>query len=127
MLDHLDDADQRPRIPAWPHRREPRHRLARRAGHGNRGKLGAGRREGRGETLRTLDLVPNVAALRSATCIAAVVGHLRAGRQPVDPADLARASPPARRPIDLLSRHTFTAHGAIADGELRPLHDPTSG
>ncbi len=126
VLDYLDDADKRRRILTQLNRQELRHRLARRVCHGNRGELGAGYREGQEDTLGALDLVLNVIALWNATYMQAVVERLEAERHPVDPADLARTSPLAHRHINLLGRYAFTVPEVVANGELRPLRNPTS-
>ena len=126
VLEYLDDADKRRRILIQLNRQELRHRLARRVCHGNRGELGAGYREGQEDTLGALDLVLNVIALWNATYMQAVVERLEAERHPVDPADLARVSPLAHRHINLLGRYAFTVPEAVANGELRPLRNPTS-
>ena len=126
VLDYLDDADKRRRILVQLNRQEFRHRLARRVCHGNRGELAAGYREGQEDTLGALGLILNVIALWNATYIQAAVERLEAEGHHVDPADLARVSPLVHRHINVLGRYTFTVPEVVANGELRPLREPTS-
>ena len=125
MLGYLDDADKRRCILVQINRQELRHRLARRVCHGNRGELVAGYREGQEETLGALGLVLNVIALWNATYIQAAVARLEAEGHRVDPADLARVSPLLHRHINVLGRYSFTLPKAVANGDLRPLREPT--
>ena len=54
----------------------------------------------------------------------AALAHLRWAGAEVKPEDVARLSPLGHEHINVLGRYSFALADGIAEGELRPLHQP---
>ena len=125
LLSYLDDETYRRRILTQLNRGESRHGVARAIFHGQRGEVRQRDREGQQAQLGALGLVVNVVVLWNTLYMDAVrLAHLRRRGVETVPEDLARLSPLGHENINFLGRYSFALSDSIAQGELRPLHDP---
>jgi hypothetical protein len=116
------DESYRRQIGAQLSPQEPRHRLARKVFHGQRGELRQRYRESQEDQLGILGLVVNAIVLWNTCYLDAAVARLRAAGEPVADAALARLSPLGDAHINLLGRYYFPT--SPPPGGLRPLRDP---
>ena len=72
--------------------------------------------------MAALGQVVNVLVLWTTPYIDAALAHLRRAGPAVKPKDAARLSPLGHEYINVLGRYSFALAGAIAEGELRSLH-----
>ena len=125
LLSYVDDETYRRRILTQLNRHEGRHSLARAVFHGRRGEVRQRYREGQEDQLSALGLVLNVIVLWNTIYMNAALEHLRSNEVEVAPDDVARLSPLGHRNINFLGQYSFWLADAVAQGELRPLRDPT--
>ena len=126
ILRYIDEPDFRRRILAQLNRQELRHKLARRLHHGDRGEIRSPMRQGQEEQLGTLGLALNAVIHWNAIYMQEALRQLGDHKTPPHPADIARLSPIVWRHINFLGRYDFSLPDAVANGALRPLHNPTS-
>ena len=126
LLAYIDDEAYRRRILTQLNRGEGRHQLARVIFHGKRGELRQRYREGQEDQLGALGLVVNAVVLWNTIYMDAALRQLRSEGFEVRDEDVTRLSPLAHEHINVLGRYTFTLPEPIANGELRPLRDPTA-
>jgi TnpA family transposase len=124
LLSYIDDETYRRRILTQLNRGEGRHGVARTVFHGQRGEVRQHYREGQEDQLGALGLVVNVLVLWNTLYMDAALAHLRRGGAEVKPEDVARLSPLGHEHINVLGRYSFALADSIAEGELRPLHQP---
>jgi Tn3 transposase DDE domain len=74
--------------------------------------------------LLAVDLGINVLVLWNTLYMDAALAHLRRAGAAVKPEDVARLSPLSHEHINVLGRYSFALADSIAEGELRPLHQP---
>ena len=122
MLGYVDSKEKRRRILTQLNRQEFRHRLARRVCHGDRGEIRKAHRHEQEEQLGALGLTLNAIALWNSTYIQAAIEQLTREGWSINEADVARVSPL----LFFLGRYAFNLPKAIADGQLRPLRNPSS-
>ena len=126
LLAYIDDEAYRRRILTQLNRGEGRHQLARVIFHGKRGELRQRYREGQEDQLGALGLVVNAVVLWNTIYMDAALRQLSSEGFEVRDEDVARLSPLGHEHINVLGRYTFTLPEPIANGELRPLRDPTA-
>ncbi|HEX9871806.1 MAG TPA: Tn3 family transposase, partial [Candidatus Tectomicrobia bacterium] len=124
LLAYIDDEHYRRRILTQLNRGEGRHSVARAVFHGQRGELRQRYREGQEDQLGALGLVVNVIVLWNTLYMEAALQHLRAEGVAVQAMDVARLSPLGHHHINFQGRYAFTLAESVAQGALRPLHDP---
>lgn len=125
LLRFIDDEGYRRRILIQLNRGELRHRLARVIFHGKRGELRQRYRDGQEDQLGSLGLVTNVIVLWNTIYMDAALNRLRVEGYEVKSEDIAHLSPLSFRHINMLGRYAFTLSDTVAQGELRPLRDPS--
>jgi len=125
LLAYLDDETYRRRILTQLNRTESRHSLARAVFHGQRGQLRQRYREGQEDQLGALGLVVNAIVLWNTRYQDAALNQLRHSDFDVRGDDVQRLSPLGHEHINLLGRYQFSDID-LADGQLRPLRDPTA-
>ncbi|HAM21352.1 MAG TPA: hypothetical protein DCQ04_03595, partial [Actinobacteria bacterium] len=76
--------------------------------------------------LGALGLVVNAVVLWNTIYMDAALRQLSSEGFEVRDEDVARLSPLGHEHINVLGRYTFTLPEPIANGELRPLRDPTA-
>jgi TnpA family transposase len=130
ILNYVDDADFRRSILVQLNRQEFRqefrHKLARKIYHGDRGEVRNALRQGQEEQLGTLGLALNAVIHWNAIYMQEAIAKLTADGQIIDPDDIARLSPILWRHINFLGRYDIALPESVAQGELRPLRNPTS-
>lgn len=126
ILRYIDDRPFRRRILFQLNRQELRHKLGRRVHHGDRGEIRSPLRQGQEEQLGVLGLALNAIVHWNTVYMQETVRQLSAAGTPPLPADIARLSPIAWRHINFLGRYDFSLPDAIANGGLRPRHQPNS-
>ena len=99
--------------------------MARDLFHGKRGELRQHYREGQEDQLGALGLVLNIIILWNTLYMEAVLNQLRAEGYPVRDEDLSHLSPLIHSHINMMGRYSFFLPEIVANGELRPLRDPT--
>jgi Tn3 transposase DDE domain len=124
MLAYIDDEHYRRRILTQLNRGEGRHSVARAVFHGQRGELRQRYREGQEDQLGALGLVVNALVLWNTLYMEAVLKQLRTEGMEVLSADVARLSPLVHKHINFQGRYSFALTESVAQGALRPLHDP---
>jgi TnpA family transposase len=124
LLAYIDDEHYRRRILTQLNRGEGRHSVARAVFHGQRGELRQRYREGQEDQLGALGLVVNALVLWNTLYMEVVLKQLQAEGRKVLPADVARLSPLVHQHINFQGRYSFALAEAVAQGALRPLHDP---
>jgi len=124
MLAYIDDESYRRRILTQLNRGEGRHSVARAVFHGQRGELRQRYREGQEDQLGALGLVVNAMVLWNTLYMEAVLTQLRTEGMEVLSADVARLSPLVHKHINFQGRYSFALAESVAQGALRPLHDP---
>ncbi|WP_047866607.1 Tn3 family transposase [Rubrobacter aplysinae] len=125
LLSYVDDEAYRRRVLVQLNRHEKRHELAREIFHGDRGRVRKRYREGQEDQLSSLGLVLNAIALWNTLYLDRAVDHLRQEGEDVREEDLARISPLMNSHIHFTGRYHFRLDQAVAEGELRPLRDPS--
>jgi TnpA family transposase len=125
MLAYIDDEHYRRRILTQLNRGEGRHSVARAVFHGQRGELRQRYREGQEDQLGVLGLVVNTMVLWNTLYMEAALKQLRGEKTPVAAADVARLSPLVHHHINFQGRYSFALAESVAQGALRPLHDPS--
>jgi hypothetical protein len=124
MLAYIDDEHYRRRILTQLNRGEGRHSVARAVFHGQRGELRQRYREGQEDQLGALGLVVNALVLWNTLYMEAVLKQLRTEGMEVVSAHVARLSPLVHQHINFQGRYSFALTESVAQGALRPLHDP---
>jgi TnpA family transposase len=124
LLAYIDDEHYRRRILTQLNRSEGRHSVARAVFHGQRGELRQRYREGQEDQLGALGLVVNALVLWNTLYMEAVLKQLRTEGMEVLSADVARLSPLVHQHINFQGRYSFALTESVAQGALRPLHDP---
>jgi TnpA family transposase len=124
LLAYIDDEHYRRRILTQLNRGEGRHSVARAVFHGQRGELRQRYREGQEDQLGALGLVVNALVLWNTLYMEAVLKQLRTEGMEVLSADVARLSPLVHQHINFQGRYSFALTESVAQGALRPLHDP---
>lgn len=126
LLAYVDDEAYRRRVLTQLNRQESRHALARTVFHGRRGEIRKRYREGQEDQLSALGLVTNAVVLWNTRYQQAALDALRAGGAVVNAEDVARLSPLGSEHVGMLGRYHFELSGRVAQGELRPLRDPSA-
>ncbi|MCE1227150.1 MAG: Tn3 family transposase, partial [Geobacteraceae bacterium] len=124
-LTYIDDETKRRSTLIQLNRGEGRHSVARDLFHGKRGELRQHYREGQEDQLGALGLVLNIIILWNTLYMEAVLNQLRAEGYPVRDEDLSHLSPLIHSHINMMGRYSFFLPEIVANGELRPLRDPT--
>jgi TnpA family transposase len=124
QLAYIDDEPYRRRILTQLNRGEGRHSVARAVFHGQRGELRQRYREGQEDQLGALGLVVHALVLWNTLYMEAVLTQLRTEGMEVLSADVARLSPLVHQHINFQGRYSFALAESVAQGALRPLHDP---
>ena len=125
ILTYIDDEAKRCGVLTQLNRGESRHSVARAVFHGKRGEFRQHYREGQEDQLEALGLVLNMIVLWNTIYMDAALNQLRWEGHSVRSADVARLSPLQCEHINMLGHYSFTVTDVIANGELRPLRDPT--
>ena len=92
--------------------------------HGQRGELRQRYREGQEDQLGGLGLVVNAIVVVEYHYMAAALKELSRADCAVCPEDVTRLSPLIHRHLNFQGRRAFVLPEAVAQGQLRPLHDP---
>lgn len=126
VLNYIDDAEFRRRILIQLNRQEFRHKLARKIYHGDRGEVRNALRQGQEDQLGALGLILNAVTHWNAIYMQEAITKLAADGQTIEPDDIARLSPILWRHINFLGRYDIALPESVAQGNLRPLRNPTS-
>src|SRR5262249_13335229 len=124
MLAYIDDESYRRRILTQLNRGEGRHSVACAVFHGQRGELRQRYREGQEDQLGALGLVVNAMVLWNTLYMEAVLKQLRIEGMEVGAGDVGRLSPLVHKHTNCQGRYSFALAESVAQGALRPLHDP---
>jgi TnpA family transposase len=124
-LTYIDDEAKRRGTLTQLNRGEGRHSVARAVFHGKRGELRQHYREGQEDQLGALGLVLNIIVLWNTIYMEAALDQLRAEGFTVKDDDVARLSPLLHEHINMLGRYSFLVPESVANGELRPLRNPS--
>ena len=124
-LDLADDELYHRSLPIQVNTGERRHALAGTASHARRGHLQQAYREAQEDHFGALGSVLNAIVVRNTRSTGFGLNGLRNAGMPINPEDAERLSPLLHHHIHLDGRYIFALPEAVAQGELRPPHDPT--
>ncbi|OLV17897.1 Mobile element protein [Deinococcus marmoris] len=100
--------------------------MARAVFYGQKGELRQKYREGMEDQLGALGLVVNAIVLWNTRYMQVALDDLKSTGHPVLEADVARLTPLLHDHIHMLGKYDFTLSPEVAQGQLRPLRDPSS-
>ncbi|OLV16860.1 Tn3 family transposase [Deinococcus marmoris] len=126
LLNYVHDGAYRQRILRQLNRGEQRHSVARAVFYGQKGELRQKYREGMEDQLGALGLVVNAIVLWNTRYMQVALDDLKSTGHPVLEADVARLTPLLHDHIHMLGKYDFTLSPEVAQGQLRPLRDPSS-
>ena len=126
LLNYVGDEAYRQRILRQLNRGEQRHSVARAVFHGQKGELRQRYREGMEDQLGALGLVVNAIVLWNTRYMQVALDELRSIGHPVKDEDVARLTPLLHEHVNMLGKYDFTLAEEVAQGQLRPLRDPSS-